>query len=789
MFGSSKDLLIQKAKSYDDGTILLQMGHDSDDHSTECYDTQENVRVQFCFDPSKWNYFFSDHCSLAFFTLSPGYILAALDELSFGYVISWNGTIVQSDIDLGIKQNFVSKTFIQSVRPTRNFLWIQGLLPSATERESVWTLFSSPCSIRGKQKASLPEKCDFSNGIKVAFTLVPSALESQLQLQHCTSSNDGSGNFCILRINEQLVNSFVKIEFLSTGAVTNIENFILSNLNDFEVFLTDICPLPYGGFESIYRYKNMNFLALYYKNGTMIKDERLNVLNSLPFNERKYVGFFPNNTFFYIGQNLSQNNKIIKIRTFPLKEIFQDGESNNSMIEKSDPPIHKKIPLRLKIISFTFGVKIKQSIGNISIFQGNSSWSHLRQTLRATNSLCSLGDDNRTISIGILSSTFNQPNSEYFVVIDNNFVKSQSHSQPLIRIQQDLWKFSTNVFEQILEEIADVLPIEKSRLSSKKNYQFDSSAPQKQLLFQLHITATNDKNQLSVEKAIDDLNILIKNKDISPIGTKEWAKFLDEGYSFHPKRKFINEFLLVCKKEKSTGIFISKFYNKLSYINIIFFKIQAENLIFLESTLIIIDLVLDVSCMLKNGKDILWLFIPSIGIFIISIINNVILTFWILMSDIKSNGQLSEWFQKHRKLASILTLIGTVDVELISILGSKIGGFFIFHAPFSSKAKHRIFLATTANVLIEDIPQLVIQILYQQHTLSYSTIPFISLIASSGISVTGMVDRIHFAVVKLQNGHRCKWDALTQRNSEGISGLSFFKKEKRVSEKILTYSS
>jgi hypothetical protein len=94
------------------------------------------------------------------------------------------------------------------------------------------------------------------------------------------------------------------------------------------------------------------------------------------------------------------------------------------------------------MIKYTIPVKL--STGNISIFQLNDDpykLGLLRQTFSGDSKLCTIGSDNHTVHIPIFKSTFNQPNTSYYVVIENNFVSNQVTNEPLVGIKEKKWIF------------------------------------------------------------------------------------------------------------------------------------------------------------------------------------------------------------------------------------------------------------------------------------------------------------------------------------------------------------
>lgn len=59
----------------------------------------------------------------------------------------------------------------------------------------------------------------------------------------------------------------------------------------------------------------------------------------------------------------------------------------------------------------------------------------------------------------------------------------------------------------------------------------------------------------------------------------------------------------------------------------------------------------------------------------------------------------------------MITLFGSGNVELLHLINSQFANFSIFSAPFSSEALNWIFWGGFIDILIEDLPQLIIQVL------------------------------------------------------------------------------
>jgi len=82
-----------------------------------------------------------------------------------------------------------------------------------------------------------------------------------------------------------------------------------------------------------------------------------------------------------------------------------------------------------------------------------------------------------------------------------------------------------------------------------------------------------------------------------------------------------------------------------------------------------------------------------------------------MVQENATNAEFHSWFSNYPKIASIFTLLAAADVEVLSILSSKFAGFPTFNAPFSVKTETWMFWGSFVNLLIEDVPQFVIQVI------------------------------------------------------------------------------
>ncbi|CAG8627270.1 14285_t:CDS:2, partial [Gigaspora rosea] len=75
--------------------------------------------------------------------------------------------------------------------------------------------------------------------------------------------------------------------------------------------------------------------------------------------------------------------------------------------------------------------------------------------------------------------------------------------------------------------------------------------------------------------------------------------------------------------------------------------------------------------------------------------------------------------------------VNRTNVALLEFLTSNFAGFPTFNAPFSKSVKCWIYWITIINTFINNIPQLVIHVLYFRYTVEYKAIPFLTLLVSA----------------------------------------------------------
>ncbi|GBB87515.1 hypothetical protein RclHR1_00140019 [Rhizophagus clarus] len=378
--------------------------------------------------------------------------------------------------------------------------------------------------------------------------------------------------------------------------------------------------------------------------------------------------------------------------------------------------------------------KVELSDGKLSIYQLTDQ-PYLRQHI--FKSSCTISNDGRTVNAKLLDSTFSVSNGIYYVTMDSNFVVNEAYKQPILGIKDNVWRFNieqkkapyapsmnglfrltpdgtsyfdslspkqrSDFFNTLLNDISNAVPVSPSRLTSNNKTQLDLSVNKKQYLISIGVKETS-ADDLSVAAIVSNLDTLVKNKDQTPISNGPVSQYLDETYGFVPApnlwEKYKNELLDVFLiSGLLIGLFLfARYKNK-----------TGNNIAILQLGLIISDLVLDIAFVTSSAKEVSVLYIPSVVFVAIPIGINIILAFYIIAQENKEE-KFYKWFMDHRKVASVFTVLAGADIEVLNVLHSKLAGFSFFNAPFSDKAKSRIFWGACLNILTEDISQVIIQV-------------------------------------------------------------------------------
>ena len=86
--------------------------------------------------------------------------------------------------------------------------------------------------------------------------------------------------------------------------------------------------------------------------------------------------------------------------------------------------------------------------------------------------------------------------------------------------------------------LASIVPISPSRLSIFEKFRVESNNDKKQVLLLIQIGAATSDMELGVNSVIDDLNVLIMNKDITAVSRFPETMLLDEDFGARIEREY-----------------------------------------------------------------------------------------------------------------------------------------------------------------------------------------------------------------------------------------------------------
>ncbi|CAG8660766.1 7170_t:CDS:2, partial [Funneliformis mosseae] len=237
----------------------------------------------------------------------------------------------------------------------------------------------------------------------------------------------------------------IRIKFQNSGSVVGIDKFsdleMYKDLRETTVFRN----LFYGEF--FIHFFNDSEDTLYKIFQSIILDDERNYYSTLELpNNLKIsnlaMGDLRNNTFVIAYQ---VDEFTWKVYSEDLPRFFDDNGYNNRNVNTTNPLINSKIPLSTISINVTYNFPIIISTNNIFIYQDDSGGKPILRQSITGNAPTSFvySADNQSFILNVLESTFNQPNGNYYIVIDDNAVKDFKTDQPLMGIQTHTWKFNT----------------------------------------------------------------------------------------------------------------------------------------------------------------------------------------------------------------------------------------------------------------------------------------------------------------------------------------------------------
>ncbi|KAF0401376.1 hypothetical protein F8M41_009473 [Gigaspora margarita] len=356
-------------------------------------------------------------------------------------------------------------------------------------------------------------------------------------------------------------NFYLKIRFLSTGSVLALDPILAQNNGS----LTIVRTLPYGGYALIDRIIsgfNINFAFELY--------DEFNALTNYNFPIRPLITDFngvfdilPNNTMLVaLSETTATSWQILSVQ-LPSLSPYNDNVYGNLHVSATySPKGSKNLTLNSNSINITYHDPIKLNKGNLYIYQSTINGSKTLRQLINTKS-CNLDNgcnvSGKVVTLKVLDCTFNDPNAQYYIEVDNDFIKSSIYNEPILGIDPNMWTFNTGggiiqgelrltndgtqyfqnlndiererFFNHLINELTILIPTENGRLSSNGHYQKDTSDSSKIIImFSISEAKSSDNQRISTEIE-SNLNLLIKNKDLRAyqqvLPHSIWMKLMD----------------------------------------------------------------------------------------------------------------------------------------------------------------------------------------------------------------------------------------------------------------------
>ncbi|CAG8777729.1 12901_t:CDS:2, partial [Acaulospora morrowiae] len=178
----------------------------------------------------------------------------------------------------------------------------------------------------------------------------------------------------------------------------------------------------------------------------------------------------------------------------------------------------------------------------------------------------------KTVKVKVLSSTFDQPNTSYYVTIDNGFFVDSMYNQSWLGVRRNVWSITSDSSEldsnndsrscivrltvdgssyyvslsesekkdfvrKFASQLASTIPCSQSRIYTRTKYQYDYTLPNRdQIMFRVFVDPGDGTNKnsttikdVSASSIIEYMDTLIKNKNVTGISYGLLAN-LDDTY-------------------------------------------------------------------------------------------------------------------------------------------------------------------------------------------------------------------------------------------------------------------
>ncbi|CAG8454748.1 6613_t:CDS:10 [Dentiscutata heterogama] len=522
-------------------------------------------------------------------------------------------------------------------------------------------------------------------------------------------------------------------------------------------------------------YVNINF----WKNGNVNKTDEINLNLPAPYTTYNVIDVEPlsHGGYIFIAENSTNTGQASNVKGFIYYENgtsygpwdIPDFTSNSgafgSVVSLSPAP-NTVVSPPVSALGLTYAVPVSKSTGFFKIWEVNTTGGDdiLRGQIPASDDRVKI--DNTNVTVSLFPFYTASGNKQYYTTVDDDAIKYATADQNINGIDRLVWNFSTSAAsdtssggastivrltpdgtkqyvnlspndqstfaKNLGDEIATALECDSSRIKIPTHYQYSNfNNSGDQIFMRVNIAQGSQSQDRGASYLANDLNDMITYKSSSPISTGTNSKNLDQyngawllpvlwnRYKYILIGVFVGLALLgllwwlACRRRYSRfGKAKRRQYAMLNFLTIF------------VSTLIIVDLVLDILFIVFHGKDEKWI-LP--------------------VSRELNEDKYRKWWQMHSRTALATTLLAGLDVEALNVASSRTASIGSLNAPYSPEADRRIFYATTILLLIEDVPQFIFLIIYQKVTIIPAIIPILVLSSCSILIVLRVISIIYLA--------------------------------------------
>ncbi|KAK9716899.1 hypothetical protein K7432_006596 [Basidiobolus ranarum] len=596
------------------------------------------------------------------------------------------------------------------------------------------------------------------------FIVVSASVNSLsfLSITKCDSMKIGDGYYCIYDEVTQVANSYARTPYIAvfttSGSMYIPPNALATNATTVATFQGTIgTGLPYGG------------LLLAPSGTTLLYNAnwKLQTFDNQGFILSNPNIVLPNNTVISVVKqtNAQPGDWMIgsawKATTLNPTKLFTESKyGNNPAILSASPALAGQVPVNTDSIKINFSKEnFRNGFGNITIYDADYP-QYPRQFITIVPGTANIGN---TYTTKVARYAFNTPNTNYYITVDGGAFQSNIE-EPLMGIRKGIWAFKTGaatdtsdksdivlqirilnaivatsdtgaVSRQLATELAQILPIESERISVRHLRSDGSSGD----IYQITLKRLRGSGKQTASSLAQDLQSMVSDQSASSgllVGTTTLA--IDRGFG-----AVVEENVFSSNKWALIGILCGIVVIIVAYIVMCRRFPDSDNIMLIVLAISLFDFFSDLFFIVMNSGDVPSLRVPSIIFFIVPFAFNMVASTAIIVKEVSTNSSFHEWFSRRTLVTSAVSVLSATNPYLLHLLKSKFAAISDLDAPMSENVSKWILYCTAVDIIVEDIPQLVIQTMYKTHNGFFKLAPFLSLVSSCLGIVISIISHVY----------------------------------------------